>query len=79
MSSRVLCVEVLEMEARVTSMEGWPGARGPGKAAAAAVEVEDEDGAAEMVLPRASVVVRSHCFASTALGRMGGEETLPPE
>jgi len=40
---------------------GWR--RGPEEA-----EAEEAD----MVLPRASVVVRSHCFASTVLGRMGG-------
>ena len=39
------------------------GGRGPEEA-----EAEEAD----MVLPRASVVVRSHCFASTVLGRMGG-------
>lgn len=51
------------MEPRVMSMLLPEWVRGPDEA-----EVED----AEMVLPRASVVVRSHCFASTVLGRMGG-------
>ena len=62
-SSLVLWVELLDMEPRVMSML-WP------ERVRAPVEAEVED--AEMVLPRASVVVRSHCFASTVLGRMGG-------
>lgn len=69
-SSRVPWVEVLEIEPRVTSI-GWPAARGPGEVAV--VEVAD------IVLPRASVVVRSHCFASAVFGRIGGLVTLPPE
>jgi hypothetical protein len=69
-SSLVLWVEVLEMEPLVTSI-GWPCGRGPGEVAV--VEL------AERVLPRASVVVKSHCFASAVLGRMGGLVTLPPE
>jgi hypothetical protein len=62
-SSRALWVELLDMEPRVMSMLLAEWVRGPDEA-----EAEDAD----MVLPRASVVVRSHCFASTVLGRMGG-------
>lgn len=51
------------MEPRVISMLLFGWRRGPEEA-----EAEEAD----MVLPRASVVVRSHCFASTVLGRMGG-------
>lgn len=69
-SSRVLWVDVLEIEARVRSIVGPEVPRGP--------EVAD---VADMVLPSASVVVRSHCFASAVLGRMGagGLVALPPE
>jgi hypothetical protein len=62
-SSLVLWVEALDMEPLVMSMLLPEWVRGPDVA-----EVEDAD----MVLPRASVVVRSHCFASTVLGRMDG-------
>ena len=62
-SSLMLWVELLDMEPRVISMLLFGWRRGPEEAEA------DE---ADMVLPRASVVVRSHCFASTVLGRMGG-------
>ena len=62
-SSLMLWVELLDMEPRVISMLLFGWRRGP-------VEAEAEE--ADMVLPRASVVVRSHCFASTVLGRMGG-------
>jgi hypothetical protein len=69
----VLCaVEALEMEPRVASI-GLPETRGPGEVAGAAVEV------AEMVLPKASVVVKSHCFVSAVLGRIGGVLVFPPE
>lgn len=68
-SSRALWVEVLDMEPRVTSI--WPEARGPGEFAVA----EDAD----IVLPRASVVVKSHCFASAVLGRNGGLVMFGPE
>lgn len=60
-SSFVNWVELLDMEPLVMSIVLWW--RVPDEAL-----VEDT----EMVLPRASVVVRSHCFASTALGREGG-------
>lgn len=64
-------VEALEMEPRAVSI-GWPETRGPGEVAV----VEEPD----IVLPRASVVVKSHCFASAVLGRMGGVLlALPPE
>lgn len=59
----MLWVELLDMEPRVISMLLFGWRRGP-------EETEAEE--ADMVLPRASVVVRSHCFASTVLGRMGG-------
>ena len=62
-SSLMLWVELLDMEHRVISMLLFGWRRGPEEA-----EAEEAD----MVLPRASVVVRSHCFASTVLGRMGG-------
>ena len=62
-SSLMLWVELLDMEPRVISMLLFGWRRGPEEA-----EAEEAD----MVLPRASVVVRSHCFASTVLGRMGG-------
>jgi hypothetical protein len=65
-SSLVLCVvDALDMEPRVTSivLRGFEGA----------ADVED----AEIVLPRASVVVRSHCFAST-FGGIEGLVTLVP-
>lgn len=52
---------MLELEPRVASMV--PGAD-------VAVEVAD------MVLPSASVVVKSHCLVSAVLGRSGGLETL---
>ena len=61
--SLMLWVELLDMEPRVISMLLFGWRRGPEEA-----EAEEAD----MVLPRASVVVRSHCFASTVLGRMGG-------
>ena len=62
-------VEVPEIEPRVMSMED-AGVVGTGERV---VEVPD------MVLPRASVVVRSHCFVSAVLGRMGGVLlALPP-
>jgi hypothetical protein len=54
------------MEPRVASI-GW--SRGAGEVA--------ED--AEMVLPNASVVVKSHCFVSAVFGRMGGVLEFPPE
>ena len=63
-SSLMLWVELLDMEPRVISMLLFGWRRGPEEA-----EAEEAD----MVLPRASVVVRSHCFASTVLGRMGGQ------
>lgn len=62
-SSLMLWVELLDMEPRVISMLLFGWRRGPEEA-----DAEEAD----MVLPRASVVVRSHCFASTVLGRMGG-------
>ena len=62
-SSLMLWVELLDMEPRVISMLLFGWRRGPEEA-----EAEEAD----IVLPRASVVVRSHCFASTVLGRMGG-------
>jgi hypothetical protein len=62
-SSLMLWVELLDIEPRVISMLLFGWRRGPEEA-----EAEEAD----MVLPRASVVVRSHCFASTVLGRMGG-------
>lgn len=67
--SLVLCaVEALDMEPRVASI-GLSGARSPG-------EVTEE---AEIVLPRASVVVKSHCFSSAGFGRADGVLELPPE
>ena len=51
------------MEPRVTSMVWIWCDREPEAAGA-----EDAD----KVLPRASVVVKSHCFASTVFGRTGG-------
>lgn len=69
--SLALCaVEALEMEPRVASI-GWLGARGPGEVAV----VEEWD----MVLPRASVVVKSHCFVSAGLSRVVGVLAFPPE
>ena len=64
-SSLILCVDALDMEPRVTSivLRGLEGV----------ADFEDAD----MVLPRASVVVKSHCFAST-LGGMEGLVTLVP-
>ena len=62
-SSLILWVELPDMEPRVMSMLLLEWMREPDEA-----EAEDAD----MVLPRASVVVRSHCFASTVLGRMDG-------
>lgn len=62
-SSLMLWVEPLDMEPRVISIVLSEWDRAPNEA--------DVEGA-EMVLPRASVVVRSHCFASTVLGRIGG-------
>jgi hypothetical protein len=59
------------MEPRVVSI-GWPEARGPGEVAVA------ED--AEIVLPKASVVVKSHCFVSAVFGRIDGVLfAFPPE
>jgi hypothetical protein len=68
-SSRLLwAVEALEMEPRVISIE-LPGMREPGEDAV--VEV------AEIVLPRASVVVKSRCFASPIVECNGGLATPP--
>lgn len=68
-SSLALRVELLDMEPRVMSMVWVWWVREPDAAGA-----EEAD----KVLPRASVVVRSHCFASTVLGRMGGLVGLVP-
>ena len=67
LSSLVLCVEALEMEARMASVE----LLGVG-----AGEVEP---APDMVRPRASVVVgKSHCFASAVFGLRGAPLAFPP-
>ena len=69
-SSLVLCVEALEMEPRVMSIANAE-ARRPGELA-----VVD---AADMVRPKGLVVVRSHCFVSAVLGRIGAVTALPPK
>lgn len=55
LSSFVLWVDVLEMEPRVASIE----AAGVGAGELLVAEAPD------IVLPSASVVVKSHCFASS--------------
>ena len=67
-SSLVFWVDALDIEPRVTSIV-WLELRGPEVVA----DVDD----AVMVLPRASVVVKSHCFAST-FGGIEGLVTLVP-
>jgi hypothetical protein len=67
LSSLVLWVEVLEIEARIASDE---------VAAAGVGDVELD--APEMVRPRASVVVKSHCFASAVFGLSGVPLALEP-
>jgi hypothetical protein len=67
LSSLVLWVEVLDMEPRVGSIESFGFGAG-----------ELVLDAPDIVRPRASVVVRSHCFASAVLGLMGVPLALPP-
>jgi hypothetical protein len=69
-SLELCAVDALDVEPRVASI-GWPESRGPGEVAVA----EDAD----MVLPKASVVVKSHCFVSAVFGRIGGVLAFPPE
>jgi hypothetical protein len=69
-SLELCAVDALDMEPRVASI-GWLESRGLGEVAVA----EDAD----MVLPKASVVVKSHCLVSAVLGRIGGVLAFPPE